>query len=59
MQPKKSDLEANALGKEKQLLVVLRKTKHCSLELCISARDNLANILQEFYAEDQLENLSL
>ncbi len=51
---KKSVLEANA-----QLLVVLRETKHRSLELCISGRANLAKVLRDFYAEVQSENVSL
>ncbi len=66
MQPKKSDLEANAQGEEAKRATsccLARNetpgTKHRSLELCISGRANLAKVLQEFYAEVQLENVSL
>ncbi len=48
-----------AKRQREQLLVVLRATKHRSLELCISGRANLAKVLRNFCAEVQLENESL
>ncbi len=44
-----------AKRQREQLVVVLRETKHRSLELGITGRANLAKVLQEFYAEVQLE----
>ncbi len=48
-----------AKRQREQLFVFLRETKHRSLDLCISGRANLPTVLQEFYAEAQLECVSL